>query len=161
MTLQDPHVAGRCAEIEALLQDASLWACNDAKLGANLAAYISVMIMGVLEESVEHLVAQRVRKTQDPEVESYVVEAIGRGFRNPDYGSISGLLKQFSPQYQQLFSQLVPSNGKECSALESIMVNKNALAHTGTWKFEMSLADVEKYFRRILPILEALEQILA
>lgn len=161
MTLQNPYIAARCSEIETILQQASLWASSDDKLGANLAAYISVLVCGVIEDSIEYLVIQRARKTQDTEIEHYITREIDQRFRNPEWGSISGLLKQFSVQYQQAFSNRIVANGKEHSALQSIIDNKNSLAHTGTWKFEMSLMDVDNYFRRIVPILEALEQILA
>jgi len=161
MTCVEPYVIKRCEEIELLLRDASRWAASDEKVGAHLAAYITVLISGVFEDCIEHLFTQRVHKTGDNEVESYVVKVIGERFRNPDYGVVSGLLKEFSPEYQQRFKDKVAHDGREATALESILGNKNSLAHIGTAKLEISIREADQYFHRVLPILEAIENILA
>lgn len=161
MTLQDPYLVKRSAEIEALLVEAENWAAGDYKLGANLAAYVTVLIVGVVEDCVEHLVAQRVQKTHDSEVEHYVVQSIHHGFRNPDHGAISGLLKLFSEDYQRRFKQMIPHNSKEAIALQGIVSNKNALAHLGTSNLWLTIKEVGNYYRDIKPILGVLEDILA
>lgn len=161
MTLQDSYIARRCGEIDVLLTAATNWASSNEKLGAHLAAYISVLIMGVIEDCIEYLVIQRVSKTQDPEIQHYVGKVLGERFRNPNWNSISGLLKEFSEDYQRKFTEKISHNGSEASALESIMKNKNSLAHVGTEKLQMSVSDVDGYYHRIIPILEVLEQILA
>lgn len=158
--LQDPYLVKRCTEIEILLVEAKNWASIDYKLGANLAAYVTVLIVGVIENCVEHMVAQRVRKTHDSEVEHYVVQSLQQGFRNPNHGKISGLLKMFSEDYQRRFKQRIPYNGKEAVALESVVGNKNSLAHVATSNLQLTIKEVENYYRDIKPILEVLEDIL-
>ena len=160
MTLTDPYIVKRCSEIEGLLTNATGWASKDEKLGANLAAYISVLIVGMLEDCIEHLIAQRVDKTGDKEITNYIRKVLGERFRNPEYGSISGLLKEFSEEYQQRFREKISHDGSESTALASIVGNKNSLAHEGIDKLQMSVDDVNSYYHRIIPILEVLEQIL-
>jgi hypothetical protein len=159
--LKDPYIAKRCSEIESLLVNAEVWAENNEKLGAHMAAYISVLILGVLEDCTEHLVTQRVDKTGDSEIKNYVVKVIDERFRNPDWGAISGLLGEFSAEYKTKFTNKIAHNGTEATALQGIVDNKNALAHVGTSKLNLSVTDVDGYYRRIVPILEVLEQILA
>ena len=161
MTSKAPYVSQRCREIEGLLRDAAGWSSSDKQLGAHLAGYLSVLITGMVEDCVEHLFSQRVVKAQDREVQDFVSKALQQRFRNPDWGTISGLLGQFSTSYQQRFAQRIPHNGSEATALESIVANKNSLSHTGIWKQQMTVADVDDYYRRILPILEALEDVLS
>jgi hypothetical protein len=158
--LGDPYTIKRCSEIEVLLKDAAGWASDNEKLSAHLAAYISVLIMGVLEDCIEYLVAQRVSKTNDAEIQHYVGEILHQRFRNPDYGSISGLLKEFSEEYQQRFKERISHDGMEATALQGIVANKNSLAHGETEKLQMTVSDVDGYYHRIIPILEVLEQIL-
>lgn len=160
MMLKDPYIVKRCAEIEVLLTDAASWASNNEKLGAHLAAYISVLIMGVLEDCIEHLVAIRVNKTQDHEIQHYVVHTLDRFFKNPNRNAISGLLKEFSEDYQRKFRERISYDGSEATALESIRGNKNSLAHVGTEKLQMTVSDVDDYYNRIIPILQVLEDIL-
>lgn len=158
--LKNPYVLKRCTEIEGLLQYADTWSKKDAKLGAHLAAYISVLILGVLEDCIEHLVNQRVSKTNDNEIKHYIREVLHQRFRNPDYGAISGLLGEFSKEYKKAFADKITHNGMEATALQGILDNKNSLAHEGTDKLQMSVDDVDNYYHRIIPILEVLEQIL-
>lgn len=160
MTCVEPYLIKRCEEIESMLGAASIWAKNDDKLGAHLAAYITILIIGVFEDCVEYLFTQRVRKTGDEQVENYVVKVISDRFKNPDHGAISGLLKEFSTNYQGQFKNEIAHDGKEATALESLLSNKNSLAHIGITNLVMSIKEVEEYFRRAIPILETLENIL-
>ena len=160
MTIHESYIVKRCDEINILLANAKVWASSNEKLGAHLAAYISVLIVGVMEDCIEHLIAQRVGKTGDREIANYIRKVLGERFRNPEYGSISGLLKEFSEEYQQRFRQKIPHDGSESTALASIVGNKNSLAHVGIEKLQMSVDDVDSYYHRIIPILEVLEQIL-
>lgn len=161
MTPKDPYICERCDEIEGLLTDAASWAKKDEKLGAHLAAYICVLVLGMLEDCVEHLVAQRVDKTGDSEIRNYIVKVIDERFRNPDWGKISGLLGEFSQEYKTAFTDKIPPHSTEADALRDIVTNKNSLAHTGTSKLNLTVTDVDGYYRRILPILVTLEEILA
>jgi hypothetical protein len=160
VTLTDPYIVKRCSEIEGLLVNARVWASNNEKLGAHMAAYISVLILGVLEDCTEHLVAQRVDKTGDNEIKNYITKVIGERFKNPDWGAISGLLGEFSQEYKVTFAHKIAHDGTEATALQGIVDNKNSLAHLGTSKLNLSIEDVQDYYSRITPILESLEQIL-
>lgn len=142
------------------MADANVWTSRDARLGAVLAAYISVLIVGILEDCIEHLILVRVGKAGDNQIMNYVGKVLKDRFRNPDYGSISGLLGQFSEEYQRKFKGRIPPGGREGTALDSITENKNSLAHVGTWKYQMTVGDVEEYYRRIVPILGVMEEIL-
>ena len=161
MTPQEPYVVERCAEIERILKDAASWASNNDMLGANLAAYITVLIVGTIEDSIEHLVKQRVARVGDTEIENYIGEMLDDRFRNPDYSTISGLLGKFSKGYKQRFQERISYQGVEARALEGLLGYKNSLAHLGTCNLQMTLSDVDGYYHQIIPILEALEQILA
>lgn len=161
MTSAGQHVANRSAEIQLLLSDAEAWASIDAKLGAHLAAYLTVLITGMVEDCIEKLVIQRGAKPGDIEIKNYISKSIEDGFRNPDHGKISGILKQFSTAYQDEFRLYVPHDGKAAEALNSIVENKNSLAHKGISSLQMTVRDVHDYYARIVPIFEALEKILA
>jgi hypothetical protein len=122
--------------------------------------YICVLISGTFEDCIEHLVAQRAGRAGDAELRSYVVEEVNQRFRNPDHGTISRLLKQFSGSYQESFRAKVSHDSDAASALASIINNKNLLAHEGTSNLQLTLGDIDTYYRRSIPILEALEDIL-
>jgi len=159
--LKNPYILERCTEIEGLLQYADTWSKKDEKLGAHLAAYICVLFLGVLEDCIEHLIAARASKSGDPEVRDFIIKATKDHFRNPDYGAISGLLGTFSKGYKEKFSAKIKANGSESIALNSIVENKNSLAHEGTDKLNLSVKDMSDYYYRVIPIVEAIEKALS
>ena len=158
MTPKDSYVAQRCAEIEANLVDAVGWSATDAKLGAFLAGYVTVLISGVVEDCVEYLVKQRADRSNDPELTELVSHLVAGSFSNPRSNYIARLLGMFSLEYEQRYQALVPLTSRE--ALGSIMANRLSLAHTGTWRQQTTIADVQSYFARIVPIIAIVEEIL-
>ena len=158
---KDSYISGRCLEIETALDEAAVWSLNNDKLGAYLAGYLTVIISGVIEDCIEYLIRQRAARTGDFQVESFVAEFIRRRFGNPNHGQINGMLKDFSDEYSRTFTSRIPHDGSSADALNSIIQNKNELAHTGTWKLQMTLSDVRDYYHRVVPVLEAVEDILA
>ena len=161
MACIEPYIINRCEEIQLLIKQGAEWAKDNDQLSAHLAAYSTVLITGVFEDCVEYLFRQRVMRTGDREISNYVSKVIGDRFKNPDYGAISGLLKEFCEEYQQEFKEKIAHDGREATALGSILGNKNSLAHIGTAKIEISIKDADEYFHRVLPILETIENILA
>ncbi|MBI4337436.1 MAG: hypothetical protein HY683_06375 [Chloroflexi bacterium] len=141
------------------MADAKAWSSGNAKLGAYLAAYLTVLIAGVLEDCMEQLVVKRVGRTGDAEVGAFVQKSLKERFRNPNSDRISELLGSFSTQYRDAFKTRVPSKQKE--SLNSIIANKNSLAHEGSWKLHVTLDDVDGYYRDVIPVLEAVEQVLS
>ena len=139
-------VADRFDSIAKLIADARGWAEDDERLGAHLGSYICVLLLGAVEYSVEELVSQRVSLLNDKEVADYVVKVLGERFRNPEWGTINGLLGEFNPDYKESWSNRFPSNEEVHGALSSIVAIKNQLAHSGTSTLQVTLGDVQKYF---------------
>jgi len=160
LSCRSPYIVNRCGEIDKLIGDSIAWSDNDPKLAAHLAAYISVLIVGILEDCIEHLVASRAGKANDPEIHNYIKKIISQRFRNPDYPKIADVLLDFSPAYRDTFKGHITPSGTEANALQSLVDNKNSLAHVGTAKLNLTLGDVRSYYNQSLLILQALENIL-
>lgn len=156
----DKHIADRFADIAALMADARTWAKTDARLGAHLAAYICVLLSGAIEDAVERMVSLRMGSVGDREVESYVVKAVARQFRNPDSAAITGLLGDFSEGYKRAWSTRFPNAHRVHESLRSILANKNALAHTGTMNLNLTMGDILTYYNEVVPAIDELERII-
>lgn len=161
MNPKNPYVVSRCIEVDNVIAAAVNWSSNDDKLAAHLAAYISVLVVGVFEDCIENLVAARASKANDTELERYVIRIVAKHFKNPDYQKIVDMLGDFSMTYKQTFKSKIAADGHEAVALQSLVDNKNSLAHVGTSKLNMTLTDVTIYYQQAVPILQTLEQILA
>lgn len=156
----NPYVLKRCTEIEELLQYADACSKTDEKLGAHLAAYICVLFLGVLEDCIENLIKERASKSGDPEILNFITVTISTRFRNPDRGAICEILGLFSKEYKDKFSQRIKADSPEKQALDNIVSNKNDLAHIGTSKLNFTVKEMNDYYKRVIPIVEAIEDVL-
>lgn len=152
------YIVERCAEIEEMLDFAVSRSNNDPLLGAHLAAYISVLISGVVEDCIEFLVVERSQLTGDLELTEFVRNSIDRTFRNPNSGALRDLLATFSQEYKSSYEGHVGTDSRE--ALGSIIRNRLSLAHSGRSQQDFTLTDVKAYFERVVLIIGVIEDIL-
>ena len=158
MTVQDAYIARRCSEIDQLIQYAVIKSANDQELGAHLADYISVLINGVVEVTIEYFVAERARKTNDNHVFHYVQASVGAQFRNPKSEAIANVLKGFGEDYGKAYQTSVAKRSQE--ALGSVVARRISMAHEGTSQLNFTVGDVKNYFAQIVQLLEEVEKIL-
>ena len=154
--MRTPHIATQCAYADRVLAKSLSASVGDAELGSYLSSYLVVMLSGLYEDCIEHLIDLRVQRTGDSEVGSYVAKTLQATFRNPTFENVLGLLGKFSKQYANRLKTAV--HERDAQALDSIVNNKNAIAHG--MSSNLTLKDVEDFHRRTIVILEALENIL-
>ena len=116
---RDAYVAARCSEIDEILLYAADKGDTDPELGAHMAGYVSVLISGVVEDCIEHLVVQRARKVNDPQLQEFVRSSIAQQFRNPRSEDIANVIGQFSKDCQSSYQLSVGQEARE--ALGSIV----------------------------------------
>jgi len=160
LIIQDQYIVTQCLEVETIINDSKLWANSDPKLGAHLATYINVMILGKLEDCIEYLVKRRAKKPGDVELENYISNDIEKRFRNPTYSNICDLLGRFSNRYREEFEKKFNKNCLEVDALNSILENKTNVAHYGLANLKISVNDVESYYKGVVNVLGKLEDLL-
>ena len=163
MPMRNAEICVKLSDIGTLLKDSKVWvaAQHDSSLGAHLATYIDIYILGVLEESIELLFRERARQSNDDCVINYICQDIDQKFRNPKRQSIGEMLKKFSADYSSAFYTKFADKCSEDEALNSINTIKKNLAHMGAYDLKLSLVDVEDYFNRVVPIIEEVESILS
>jgi len=170
LNIKDKYISEKCNEICSLLKQAKIWAegdpklkikkKSDPKLGAHLATYANVIILGMLEDCIEYMVRERAKKPGDPEIENYISKDISQSFRNPSYSKICEILGQFSNRYKLEFQSRIKHDSSAVEALNSILENKTNLAHLGLSNLSLSIDDANGYYLRVIPILEVLEDLL-
>jgi len=74
--VKDQYIADKCLEIRTLIEESKNWAKIDDKLGAHLATYINVVILGIMEDCIEYLVKARAKTTRDSGIENYISKDI-------------------------------------------------------------------------------------
>ena len=153
-----PYIVSRCTEIEDMLDYAISQTQDNPRLGGHLAAHISVLVSGVVEDCIEYLVTERARQGNDPELAEFVRTSIDCQFRNPNSRAVAEMIGTFSVNYRDRYQSAVPTDSRE--ALGSIMSNRLSLAHSGRSQNDFTLSEVKQYFELIVPIIEVVESIL-
>lgn len=161
--MHNAEILAKIADVRFLLDECKVWAAKQSNsgLGAHLATYIDVYLLGVLEESFELLFRERARKANDACVANYICQHIERSFQNPKRQSIGDMLKRFSTDFSQAFYIRFRETCSEMTALESVNSIKQNLAHSGAYNSNLTLEDVEYYLGQVIPILEEVESILS
>lgn len=129
---------------------------NDMQLASMLSSYLVVLISGIYEDCVEHLIVQRAAKSNDKELENLIKMLIDRQFRNPLYKKIKEIINALDPSYKSKLDSKIDTRSRE--AINSIVRNKNNVAHGKT--SNATLNDIADYHKRALKIFDALENIL-
>ncbi len=158
--MRSPHVSLRLNEIDDAINKANVVAgsVGDPEIQAYFARYIVVFASGVYEDCVEHLFTEFAQKYGNAGIASFFSNMLDSHFRNPDFGSLKGLLKQVNPNYGiELENRLTATPGSR-DALDSMVNNKNAVAHGKP--ATATLGDVKIFHQQILPIFDAVEEIL-
>ena len=129
---------------------------GDEEIASYLSSFLAVMICGIYEDCIEHLISQRAAKAQDSEIHQYVESTVADSFRNPRFSRIVEVLTKFSRVYADNMRSSIEEKSRV--ALDSIVDNKNAIAHGRP--SNVTLSDIKDYHRRCIPIFEVLERIL-
>ena len=158
MTVQAAYIRQRFKEIDDSLTKAVGWSEGNPELSAILASYLTVLISGIYEDCVEFMVKKRAGRSADPELESFVEGITSDTFRNPDTGNVIRLLGRFSQAYKDDFRNRTKSESRD--ALDSIIENKNWLAHGNTSQLKVTPADVRGFYSRSSELFEVLEDLL-
>ncbi len=128
----------------------------DPEIASFLSSYMVVMLSGVYEDCIEHLLAQRAARGHDNEVTSYVAKSLRETFRNPLFGTLLGVLKKFSDQYARQLRDGVQE--PDSQALDNIVNNKNLIAHGQ--RSQLTINEVVTFHSGVLRIFDVLEGLL-
>jgi hypothetical protein len=122
---------------------------------AYLAKFLVVYICGIYEEIIETLINEMVSHNSNTEISNFIENNLKRYFRNPDIGAIKGLLGSFNDDWKSIIDQIPP---KYLSALNSIVSNKNALAHGGV--INITLNEILTYYNDSKLVIEEIDKLL-
>jgi len=132
---------------------------NDPKLASMLSGYLVVSISGTYEDCIEYLFTQRAGKNNDKDIQNLVKTLIDQHFRNPNYENIKKLVGALGSKQKEIIQEIANTNGKSIDGLNSIVTNKNNIAHGKA--SNATLKDIKGYHQNTLKIFEVLESILS
>lgn len=122
------------------------------------AKFLVVYICGMYEELIETAVNEFAqRHTSRPEISYYIADSLYLSFRNPTYDKLIALTKKFNNEdWTTSFKEAKTLTEK--TALESLVANKNSVAHGGN--SSITLGEVKTYYEQSRPLIERFDQLI-
>jgi len=120
-----------------------------------VAQHLVVLIAGVYEETIEESIRARAEKSKDIALVNLVTSLVDETFRNPDSKNVKRLIKRFGKAAVDELSGKVKLEDAE--ALNSIILNKNAIAHGKD--SPVTIKDVENYYAKSRVVIHAVNEI--
>lgn len=127
---------------------------GDPYVKSMLTYYLCVRISGFLENCVRTILTDYADSRTKDYVRTYVTGQFER-FPNPTFEHICRTIRDFSDQWQKDFKAGIPSRIRH--SLDSINVNRNAIAHGGT--STITVGQLFGYYQDVILLIEQLEQI--
>lgn len=142
--------------IDQTISDINSVAGSSVLADSYFAKFLVVYISGIYEEIVESILIDFAsRYSSKQEVVEYVRSSVDRSFRNPNSANLIALIKGFG---NQNWTMILNSMTVGCTALNSIVANKNALAHGQA--ITTTLSEVKDYYKFSRPLIEKIDQLL-
>ncbi len=122
---------------------------------ALLTYYLCIRISGFIENCVRIIFSNYSQPPRSKDsVETFIMNKL-KILPNLHFGKILGLISCFNNQWAKRLKSQISKN--EIASLESIILNRNNLAHGGT--SPLTLTDLEQYYLDVLSLLTKLESI--
>lgn len=127
------------------------------EVNSYFAQFLIVYICGLYEEIIETTVIEMTHKLGNQEIENYIKNSLNSYFRNSNTDKIIELFSKFNNQTWSNAIKALPEKNK--SALNSIVTNKNSLAH-GQSSLNLTISDVETYYKDSKVVIEKIDDLL-
>ena len=145
-------------EIDQALEDIQDFSGNE-RIKNLLTQALLILICAQFEKEITNFLTQRCASVSDKAVKSYINDHIQRSaLRSLKVTELSGLLGKFDPSYKEIFRQSIRENGQAETTYNSILTNRNSVAHGGGTS--ATFEDVKMYYKESHVILDYFKQAL-
>ncbi len=124
---------------------------DDFELQADFARYLTVLVYGYMEQSVQGLLATYITQRTSPPVARYAQRQLQRG-RNLKAEALLKLLGEFDRKWRNQCEETL--DGRSRDAINTVANNRNLISH-GHW-VGTTIAGISRDYRRIKQVMQSL-----
>lgn len=125
---------------------------GDPYIKSLLTYYLCIRISGFLENSIRIIYTDYSNPNAKGNVFTFVGNKLKK-FPNPTWSAILNLANDFDPNWKANIKNNIKPN--QLTSLESINVNKNAIAHGGS--SNITLSDLHSYYNDMVMLIDDVE----
>ena len=129
---------------QALEQCESVQEVVGAEVESLLTQSLLILICAEFEKEVHKLIDERCQFVSDESVRAFLTYCAKKVFRSLKIGDIKGLLNGFGTSHKEAFNQHLENNEKVKIRYDSILSNRNQVAHGGG--SNATLREVKEYY---------------
>lgn len=127
----------------------------EIRLRSDFAEYLTVLVYGYLEQSVQQLLMQYVRDRSSRPVARYTNRRLERS-RSMKYNNLVSLLGDFDPQWRTEFEYIIDERSRR--AIDTVTNNRHQIAHGG-WT-SMTVVVIRHEYEQIKGVIDDLAVLL-
>lgn len=116
----------------------------DYEVESLLTGSVLILIISEFETRFRDLILERCSSVSDESIRQYIEESIRNVLRSIGITELSGLLARFGPLHKAEFKRRLDENQKVKAMYESMLTNRNQVAHGGGSNATMQ--DVRRYY---------------
>ena len=145
-------------EIDQALEDIQGFSGNE-RIKNLLTQALLILICAQFEKEIKNFLTQRCASVSDEAVKKYISNHMQRSaLQSLKVTELSGLLGKFDLSYKETFKQRISENGQAETTYNSILTNRNSVAHGGG--SSATFEDVKMYYKESHVILDYFKQAL-
>ena len=116
----------------------------DYEVESLLTGSVLILIISEFETRFRDLILEKCSSVSDESIRKYIEESIRNVLRTIGITELSGLLARFGPLHKAKFKRRLDENQKVKAMYESMLTNRNQVAHGGGSNATMQ--DVRRYY---------------
>jgi hypothetical protein len=147
-----PQIASRIVQIDQFVAQASGKDVPE-QIQSHLSRFGAVLVCGLIERSVEHVILERLAGRAHPRVLRFIRSHFQRG-SNYDCEAIEQLLRRFDNEWGERFHDFVSNHDEIREGIASVYAVRNSVAHGGT--NSMGLTRLKELFSVSKELIESL-----
>ncbi len=153
--MRNVRLVGQYNTIQSLIERTGTATGENIELQGHWGRYLCILAAGLLENSIREIYQEFVQNSASPPVASFASSRL-RGINNPKSERFVQVASSFSQEWGQSLAEFLnASNGERKDAIDSIINNRNQIAHGRNTN--IFVVRVKGYLDRVVEVIDFIE----
>ena len=153
--MRNRNLVSQLDSLKSLLEVTDSVTGNNVELVGHWGSYLCILTAGFLENALREVYGEFVRNSSSPQVARFAASRLNR-FSNPKAARFVETAKSFSPAWADALEAFLDEDGgRRRNAIDSIMNNRNQIAHGRG--VQVSVGRVREYLPGCIQVVDFIE----
>lgn len=153
--MYSPNLASRLDSLKSILDNTEAATSGNIELIGHWGRYICILTAGFLEIALRELYSEFAKSSSSPQVARFASQVLAR-ISNPKAWRFVETAKSFDPGWaDELKGFLDADGGRRRDSIDSIMNNRNQIAHGGN--AQVSVGRIREHLPNCIQVIEFIE----